>query len=73
MSLEPQREPSSHPVVVWFELAYQLHRQGDGALAEAIRQAMDGRRLNDVVEFELTAEERERVAAAVVQIRGERW
>jgi hypothetical protein len=72
-SLAPQREPVTYPVVVWFEIAYQLHKLGDGALAHAIHRAMDGRRLNDDVAFDLTADERERVATAVAQVRGERW
>lgn len=71
--LAPRREPVSYPVVVWFEIAHSLYRRGDGALAEAIHRAMDGRRLDAVVAFDLTAEERERVAAAVAQVRGERW
>jgi hypothetical protein len=71
--LTPQRDPVTYPVVVWFEIAHQLYRQGDGALAQAIRRAMDGRRLNDEVAFDLSADEQEWVAAAVARVRGERW
>ena len=47
MSLGPDREPITRPVFVWLEVAAQLAGHGETALAAAIRQAMDGRRLGE--------------------------
>lgn len=68
MSLEPEREPVVYPVYRWLEIADSLRKHGDGALARAISRAMDARRLSDTATFELTAEERERIA----EVEGER-
>ncbi|MDP9473257.1 MAG: hypothetical protein M3Q71_21775 [Chloroflexota bacterium] len=40
---------------------------GDGALGEAIRQAMNGRRLGDAAPCDLTEEERPQVQAVVAE------
>ena len=70
MSLEPDREPITRPVFVWLEIAARLDVAGAGALAAAIRQAMDRRRLGDLVAFALTPSERERVAAVLQDWHG---
>jgi hypothetical protein len=61
MSIDPERDPVVYPVVVWLEIAHRPYVHGDGTLAAAIHRAMDARRLNDDVAFELTADERARV------------
>lgn len=71
MSLEPERAPVVYPVFGWFEVADALDAVGDGALAEAIRRAMDGRRLGDDAPFALTADEQARVVAAIADNLGE--
>ncbi len=65
MSLDPERTPMVYPVFAWLEIAERLTTLGDGALGEAIRQAMNGRRLGDDAPFDLTDEERARVQAAI--------
>ena len=70
MSLDPERSPSVYPVFAWLEIADQLSTLGDGALAEAIRQAMIGRRLGDDALFDLTDDERARVRAVVTDEPG---
>ena len=65
MSLDPDREPITRPVVVWLEIAAQLAYHGEGGLAAAIQQAMDGRRLGDNATFALTVGEQTRVSAAL--------
>ncbi len=65
MSLDPERMPMVYPVFLWLELSGHLERVGDGALAEAIRQTMSGRRLGSDVPFDLTADERVRVIHAI--------
>ena len=67
MSLGPDRAPVSYLVVSWWEIADALDATGDGALAAAIRTAMEGRRLGDRAAFALTEDERARVAAAVLE------
>ncbi len=67
MSLDPERTPVVYPVFAWLEIAERLTTLGDGALGEAIRQAMNGRRLGDDAPFDLTDEERVRVQAALVE------
>ncbi len=42
MSLEPERRPTICPVFAWLGVAERLTTLGDGALGEAIRQAMNG-------------------------------
>ena len=54
-----------HPVFGWFEIADGRDGVGEGALAHAIRDAMEGRRLGDDAAFALTDDERARVAAAL--------
>ena len=71
MSLDPEREPIARPVFVWLEIAARLDVAGNGALAAAIRQAMDGRRLGDTATFALTVEEQLRVNAALQDWLGE--
>jgi hypothetical protein len=44
MSLDPECEPITRPVFVWLEVTALLTQHGDGSLATAIGQAMDGRR-----------------------------
>jgi len=61
MSLDPDREPITRPVFVWLEIAAQLAVHGDGSLAAAIQQAMDGRRLGDYATFALTVDEQLRI------------
>ena len=71
MSLDPDREPITRPVFVWLEVAARLHAAGDGALAEAIAPAMNGRRLGDNATFALTVDEQRRVNAVVHNWLGE--
>ena len=71
MSLGPDREPITRPVFVWLEVAAQLDLAGDGGLAAAIRQAMDGRRLGDNATFALTVDEQLRVNAVLQDWLGE--
>jgi len=66
VSLGPDRAPVSYLVVSWWEIADALDATGDGALAAAIRTAMEGR-LGDRAAFALTEDERARVAAAVLE------
>ncbi|HEV2109048.1 MAG TPA: hypothetical protein VGR16_12360 [Thermomicrobiales bacterium] len=66
MSVDPEREPVVYPVFGWFEIVDRLYELGDGALAEAIYRAMIGRRLGDPATVELTIEERERAAEALI-------
>ncbi len=67
MSVEPERTPTVYPVFLWLELSGHLERVGDEALAEAIRQAMSGRRLGADASFDLTEYERARVQAVLVE------
>ncbi len=74
MSLDPQRTPVGYPVFAWLEIAERLTTLGDGALGEAIRQAMNGRQLGDDAPFDLTEDERARVQAVIAEYVGEeRW
>ena len=50
---------------VWHVVAARLNAGGDGALAEAIAQAMNGRRLGDNARVPLTTDERARVDAVL--------
>ncbi len=65
MSLDPERRPMVYPVFLWLEISGHLELGGDGALAEAIRQTMSGRRLGDDAPFDLTDDERARVQAVL--------
>lgn len=49
VSLEPAREPITRPVFVWLEIA------------AVIQQAVDRRRLGEVVLFDLARDEQERI------------
>ena len=71
MSLDPKWEPITRPVSVWLEIAAQLAYHGDGGLAAAIQEAMDGRRLGDNATFALTVEEQIRVNAVLQDWLGE--
>ncbi len=68
---DPDREPITRPVFVWLEIAAQLAYHGDGGLATAIQQAMDGRRLGDNATFALTVDEQIRVNAVLQDWLGE--
>ncbi len=67
MSLDPDRRPAVYPVFAWLEIAERLTTLGDGALGEAIRDGMNGRRLGDDAPFDLTADERPRVQAVITE------
>ncbi len=56
-----------YPVFAWLEIAGWLAALGDGALADDIQQAMNGRRLGDDAPCDLTEEERPRVQAVVAE------
>ena len=71
MSLDPDREPITRPVCVWLEIAAQLAHHGDGSLAAAIQQAMNGRRLGDNATFALTVDEQLRMNAVLQDWLGE--
>jgi hypothetical protein len=71
MSLDPDREPIARPAFVWLEVAAQLVAHGDGDLATAIQQAMDGRRLGDNATFAPTLDEQLRVNALLQDWLGE--
>ncbi len=71
VSLTPDRDPITRPVFVWLEIAAQLMAHGEGGLATAIQQAMDGRRLGDNATFALTVAERFRVNAVLQDWLGE--
>ncbi len=58
MSLDPERMPAVYPVFAWLEIAERLTALGDGALGEAIRQAMNGPRLGDDAAFDLNLQRR---------------
>ncbi len=61
MGVDPARTWATHPVFVWLELAARLSAAGDRALADDIRQAMQGRRLAVKARVALTAAEVRRV------------
>ncbi|CAA9535891.1 MAG: hypothetical protein AVDCRST_MAG73-1394 [uncultured Thermomicrobiales bacterium] len=65
MSPGTDRAPAVRAVIAWWEVADGLEAAGDGALAAAIRSAMEGRRLGDDAAFALTDDERARVAAVL--------
>ncbi len=71
MSLAPDREPITHPVFVWIEVAARLNATGDGALADEIAHHMGGRRLGDNVIIALTLDEQRRVNAVLQDWLGE--
>ena len=60
-----------HPPNHRGKAAAQLVAYGEGGLATANRQAMDGRRLGDTATFALTVEEQLRVTAVRQDWRGE--
>ncbi len=67
MSLNPEPDHLTHTVLVWLGIAQRLHDRGDDALATAIRAAMDRRRLDELVPFDLTDDERARVQAVLAE------
>ncbi len=71
MSLDPARDPITHPVHVWLWVAALLMAHGDSGLATRIQVAMDERRLCDNAMFELTKEEQLRVNAVLQDWLGE--
>ena len=71
MSLDPDREPITRPGFVWLEIAAQLVAHGEGGLATAIQQVMDGRRLGDNATVALTVEEQLRINAVLQDWLGE--
>ncbi len=67
VSLEPERASVVYPVFAWLEIAERLTTLGGGALATAIWQAMNGRRLGDDAPFAFTDDEQARVQAVLVE------
>ncbi len=65
MSLDPDH--LTHTVFVWLGIAQRLHDRGDDTLAGEIWAAMDRRRLDELVPFDLTDDERARVQAVVAE------
>ena len=70
MGLGPDRAPVVYPTFGWLEIADALDAVGDGALAQAIRVAMDGQRLGDDAPFDLTDDERARVVVVIADKLG---
>ncbi len=56
-----------YPVFAWLEIAERLIVAGDGALGADIQQAMNGRRLDELVPVSLTDDERVRVQAVLAE------
>ncbi len=71
MSLNPEPAHLRHTVVVWLGIAQRLHDRGDDTLAGEIWAAMDRRRLDELVPFDLTHDERTRVQATLGEESGE--
>ncbi len=67
MSLDPEPDQLTHTVLVWLGIAQRLHERGEDALAGKIWAAMDRRRLDELVPFDLTDDERLRVQAVVAE------
>ncbi len=65
MSLDPEPDQLTQTVLVWLGIAQRLHDRGDDTLAAAIWAAMDRRRLDDLVPFDLTDDERACVQVAL--------
>ena len=65
MGVDSERTWATHPVFVWLELAARLEFAGNRALADEIRQAMQGRRLVVKARVALTADEVRRVDAVL--------
>ena len=61
MSRDPDRDPITPSVVVWFAIADRLEILGDDDLAVAIRHAMEGHRFGDLATFALTVDEQRRI------------
>ncbi|MDP9355678.1 MAG: hypothetical protein M3R02_10445 [Chloroflexota bacterium] len=55
MSLDPEPDQLTHTVVVWLGIAQHLRGRGDDAMVAAIWAAMDRRRLDELVPFDLGA------------------
>ncbi len=70
MRLDPERTPMIYPVFAWLEIAGRLADLGDGALTADIQHAMNGRRLDELVPFDLTDDERARVQAVLGEESG---
>ena len=71
MTLAPDREPITRPVLVWLAVVSQLAAHRDGSLAAARLQAMEGWRIGDTATFALTIEEQLRVSAVLQDWLGE--
>ena len=71
MSSSPKRTPVTRPVFFWLEIAAQIAHHGEGGLAAAIQQAMDGRRLGDTATFALTVKEQLRINVVLQDWLGE--
>ncbi len=67
MSLDPEPDQLTHPVLVWLGIAQRLHERGDDTLAGEIWAAMDRRRLDELVPFDLTDDERVRVQTVLAE------
>ncbi len=65
MSPDPEPNHLTHTGLVWLGIDQRLHDRGDDALAGAIWVAMDRRRLDELMPFDLTDDERARVRAVV--------
>ncbi|MDP9355529.1 MAG: hypothetical protein M3R02_09665 [Chloroflexota bacterium] len=70
MSLDPEPDQPTHTVLVWLGIAQRLHDRGDDPLAGEIWAAMDRRRLDELVPFDLTDDERVRVQATLGEESG---
>ncbi len=70
MSLNPEPDHLTHTVLVWLGIAQRLHDRGDDTLAGEIWAAMDRRRLDELVPFDLTDDERVRVQATLGEESG---
>lgn len=71
MTLAPDREPITRPVLIWLEVVTQLATHRDGSLAAAMQQAMEGWRIGDTATFTPTVEEQLRVNAVLREWLGE--
>ncbi len=70
MSQDPELDHLTYTAVVWLGIAQRLHDRGDDTLAGEIWAAMDRRRLDELVSFDLTDDERVRVQATLGEESG---